>query len=117
MRFPIPNEKGPPSYPFGAPGQPGPPGSPGPPGARGQPGLPGLPGPSGRGFTEEEVKEICSAVLQGKFIIKQLNFKLNLFLEQMSDLISRFRGPPGPPGRISKSRQGPPGPPGDYKFL
>ncbi|VEN33654.1 unnamed protein product [Callosobruchus maculatus] len=89
-------ERGPegPMGPAGVPGKEGSPGVPGSPGQSGQPGLPGMPGPPGRSFSEDEVRNICAAVLR----------------DQLADLADTLVGPPGPPGQ---SRPGKPGPPGD----
>ncbi|CAN8001913.1 unnamed protein product [Ixodes hexagonus] len=91
-------DRGPPGSPgqLGMPGPLGSPGVPGTPGTRGQPGMPGLPGPPGRGFTEEEMREICSTVLR----------------EQLAELTAKLRGPAGLPGRGKPGRAGPPGPQG-----
>lgn len=94
----APGDRGPAGSPgqVGMPGPAGPPGLPGTPGTRGQPGMPGLPGLPGRGFTEEEMREMCSSVLR----------------EQLSELTNKLRGPPGSPGRGKPGKPGPPGPQG-----
>ncbi|KAI1295464.1 Collagen alpha-1(XXI) chain [Halotydeus destructor] len=87
-----PGDKGP----VGVPGAPGTPGQSGP---RGQPGSSGLQGAPGRSFTEDELREVCAAVLR----------------EQLHELTNKLRGPPGPagrPGKTGRSSPGKPGPPG-----
>lgn len=53
----------------GMPGKDGAPGLQGPPGIRGQTGMPGVQGPPGRSIIESEIREICTSVLRGGYLL------------------------------------------------
>lgn len=64
---------------IGPPGGDGPPGAPGSPGSQGLTGQTGAPGMAGESFTEDEVRNICYAVLR----------------DQLAELTATLQGPAG----------------------
>lgn len=94
------------------PGRDGSDGLPGTPGQAGAPGMPGSSHSERTRFDEDDIRDICVAVLKGfRMVILEIFVDFNrYFSERLSELSASFIGPPGPPG---KSRPGRPGAQGE----